>query len=251
MQLDKSKNSLGAINVVKETVRTNGPLGLYKGYTALLLFSVPKNQVRFGTFTYVQQHWLTEKNKRNTFLCGLIAGGAEALVVVTPQETLKTKLVHDKLSATPKYRGVFHGIYTISSQQGITGIYRAPLATFLKQSSNQGIRFVVFGDTQKFLQQYSDRKMVVDFFSGVFAGFCSSMGNNPVDVVKTKMQGVDAHKYNGFADCFGQIYKQHGFMGFYAGIAPRLVRVGLDVGLTFTIFGSLKRTVENWVASRM
>lgn len=93
--------------------------------------------------------------------------------------------------------------------------------------------------------------MVVDFFAGVFAGFCSCMGNNPIDVVKTKMQGVDASKYNGFADCFSQIYKHHGFMGFYAGIAPRLARVGLDVGLTFTIFGGLKRTVENWVASRM
>ena len=43
--------------------------------------------------------------------------------------------------------------------------------------------------------------MLVDFSAGVFAGFCSTMGNNPVDVIKTKMQGVDAHKYNGFMDC--------------------------------------------------
>jgi hypothetical protein len=84
MQLDKTKQQMGAINVIKETLRTNGPLGLYKGYTALLLFSVPKNQVRFGTFTFVQQNWLKEKTKTHTFLCGLIAGGAEALVVVTP-----------------------------------------------------------------------------------------------------------------------------------------------------------------------
>jgi len=41
------------INVMKEAVRKNGPFGLYKGYSALLLFSVPKNYVRFGTFTYV------------------------------------------------------------------------------------------------------------------------------------------------------------------------------------------------------
>jgi hypothetical protein len=45
----------------------------------------------------------------------------------------------------------------------------------------------VFGDTQKFLQKFSDRKMIVDFFAGVFAGFCSTLSNNPVDVVKTKM----------------------------------------------------------------
>lgn len=49
--------------------------------------------------------------------------------------------------------------------------------------------------------------MLVDFFSGVFAGFCSTMGNNPVDVVKTKMQGEHANKYNGFVDCATSIYK--------------------------------------------
>lgn len=35
-------------------------------------------------------------------------------------------------------------------------------------------------------------KPIADFFAGGFAGFCSVMANNPVDVIKTKMQGVDA-----------------------------------------------------------
>ena len=78
--------------------------------------------------------------------------------------------------------------------------------------------------------------MVVDFTSGAFAGFCSTMFNNPVDVVKTKMQGIDAHKYKSFGDCFSSIYRTQGFMGFYMGIGPRLARVVLDVALTFAIF---------------
>ena len=47
--------------------------------------------------------------------------------------------------------------------------------------------------------------MLCDVLAGGFAGFCSTMANNPVDVIKTKMQGVDAHKYNGFMDCGKQI----------------------------------------------
>ena len=126
-------------------------MALYKGYSALLLFSVPKNYVRFGTFTWVQQKFLTEKSSMNTFLCGLVAGGADALFVVTPQETLKTKLIHDKMSAIPKYRNLFHGIYTIGKMHGAGGMYKGVVATFIKQSSNQGIRFVVFEDTQRTL----------------------------------------------------------------------------------------------------
>ena len=53
MQLSKEKQAMGAVGVVKEAVKKSGPFGLYKGYSALLLFSVPKNYVRFGTYTAV------------------------------------------------------------------------------------------------------------------------------------------------------------------------------------------------------
>jgi len=53
MQLYKEKNSMGAVNVIKDTVKTGGFFGLYKGYSALLMFSVPKNYTRFGTYTYM------------------------------------------------------------------------------------------------------------------------------------------------------------------------------------------------------
>lgn len=251
MQLRKDKNKMGAINVMKETVKGNGFFGLYKGYSALLLFSVPKNYVRFGTYEYARTNIFTEKSAKHNFLCGICAGGAEAIFVVTPQETLKTKLINDKLSPEPKYRNVFHGIYMIGQQYGPRGMYKGVLATFAKQSSNQGIRFVVFEDTKKNLSNYIPYKVLVDLMSGAFAGFCSTMANNPVDVVKTKMQGLESHKYNGFVDCFKQVYARSGFMGFYSGIGPRLVRVVMDVSLTFAIFHQIKRTVTSFVASRL
>jgi solute carrier family 25 citrate transporter 1 len=101
-----------------------------------LLFSVPKNYVRFGTYSYVQSHVFTEKSKTNNFLCGLCAGAAESTFVVTPQETLKTKLIHDKLSANPQYKNLFQGIYKIVQTQGLGGMYKGYLATLIKQSTN-------------------------------------------------------------------------------------------------------------------
>ena len=251
MQLYKDKNAMGAVNVIKDTYRTNGLFGLYRGYSALLMFSVPKNYVRFGTYSYVQSNILTEKSTMNNFCCGLSAGFAEAIFVVTPQETLKTRLIHDKLSPQPQFRNVFHGIYSLAAENGIGGLYKGLTPTILKQSSNQGVRFVVFEDTKKILKNYIPYNVVVDFTSGAFAGFCSTMFNNPVDVVKTKMQSLEAGKFNGFQDCFTRIYQRHGFMGFYMGVGPRLVRVVLDVALTFAIFHQLKRTVAEFVAKRL
>lgn len=53
MQLYPEMNKKGAINCVKSTIAENGVLGMYRGYGALLMFSVPKNYVRFGTYAYV------------------------------------------------------------------------------------------------------------------------------------------------------------------------------------------------------
>lgn len=249
MQLYPEVNKRGAINCVKDTMAKGGYFRLYKGYSALLLFSVPKNYVRFGAFHYARTNLFPDTTRKiNTFYCGLIAGAMEAALVVTPQETLKTKLIHDKLSPQPKYRNVFHGIYSITKAQGFWGVYAGPIPTILKQSSNQGVRFVVFEDAQKVMNNIIPVKVVADLLAGAFAGTCSVMLNNPVDVIKTNVQGLEAHKYNGFVDCFKQIYRSEGVLGFYKGVGPRLARVTLDVGLTFAIFNSLKRKLISFVA---
>ena len=84
MQLNPEINKQGMIGTIKQTFRDRGILGFYRGYGALLMFSVPKNQVRFGTYTFMQGSVFTERNKANNFMCGLSAGAMEAVLVVTP-----------------------------------------------------------------------------------------------------------------------------------------------------------------------
>ena len=92
--------------------------------------------------------------------------------------------------------------------------------------------------------------MLCDLIAGGFAGAVSVFANNPIDVIKTKMQGVDANKFSGFGDCAKHIMQQEGFMGFYSGVRPRLARVILDVALTFSIFGALKRKIQQLIQAR-
>lgn len=119
--------------------------------------------------------------------------------------------------------------------------------TVLKQSTNQGVRFVVFEDTSKRLENYIKWKILVDLLSGGFAGFCSTMFNNPIDVIKTSMQSIDAAKYGGSWGCAKHIMANEGPWGFYKGVRPRLARVILDVALTFTIYNYIKRLFMKFV----
>ena len=80
-------------------------------------------------------------------------------------------------------------------------------------------------------------KLVTGAF-GAVAGAASVFGNTPIDVVKTRMQGLEASKYKSSIDCAVQIWKHEGAMAFYKGTLPRLSRVCLDVAITFMIYDS-------------
>uniref|UniRef100_A0A0A9W879 Citrate transport protein n=2 Tax=Lygus hesperus TaxID=30085 RepID=A0A0A9W879_LYGHE len=238
----KQYNGIG--DCIKKTVKSHGFLGLYRGLSVLLYGSIPKSAVRFGAFEYFRGYAIDDKGNlspTNRVLCGLGAGICEAILAVTPMETVKVKFINDQRSGNPKYKGFFHGVRLIIKDSGFKGVYQGVTATILKQGSNQAIRFYVMetlkdkyrgGDPQKTVPKY-----VVGAF-GAIAGAASVYGNTPIDVVKTRMQGLEAHKYKSTFDCFLKIWKQEGVLAFYKGTIPRLSRVCLDVAITFMIYDS-------------
>jgi len=121
-------------------------LGLYRGLSSLLYFSVPKVATRFFAFETLRNALQTAAGKlttSRTLLAGLGAGVAEAIIAVTPMDTIKTKLIHDQLTSAPgqrKYNGFVHGVRTIVAEQGIGGVYKGLTATILKQGASCGVR---------------------------------------------------------------------------------------------------------------
>jgi len=61
---------------------------------------------------------------KSRLACGLGAGISEAILAVTPMETVKVKFINDQRSANPKFRGFAHGVSCIVKEQGIKGIYQ-------------------------------------------------------------------------------------------------------------------------------
>jgi len=177
----------------------------------------------------------------NRLLCGLGAGICEAIFVVTPTETIKVKFINDQSRPNPKYKGLSNGVREIVREQGIGGIYKGLTATIMKLGSSQAIRFFVM-ETMKDWYRGGDpnkhiNKLLVGLF-GAIAGAASVFGNTPIDVVKTRMQGLEAAKYKSTFDCFYKIARHEGPLAFYKGTVPRLSRVCLDVAITFMIYDS-------------
>lgn len=238
MQLYEERSKRGMYRCAVDTVQRYGPLGFYRGLDTLLYFSIPKVGVRFGVNELCRKELFTDNSRTAIFISGFISGIFEALLVVTPMETLKVKLIHDRFQEQPKFNNFFHGVYTIYKQEGFKGMYKGPLATVARQSSNAGIRFLTYDETKSFLEKNFDYlpKSAILMMSGGLAGAVNVYANGPIDVVKTNMQGLDAQKYRNSFDCGYQIWKKEGIRGLYKGSVPRLTRLVMDVGLTFTFY---------------
>ncbi|XP_043824817.1 tricarboxylate transport protein, mitochondrial-like [Dromiciops gliroides] len=245
LQLDEKANPpryRGIADCVLQTVRSHGVLGLYRGLGSLLCGSIPKVAVRFGMFEFLSNRMKDAQGRLNAprgLLCGLGAGVVEAMVVVCPMETIKVKLIHDQCLARPRYGSFFHGVRTIVQEQGLKGIYQGLTATVLKQGSNQAIRFFVMISLRNWYRGDDPNKPMNPVVTGVFgamAGAASVFGNAPLDVIKTRMQGLEAHRYRSTWHCSYQILKHEGPKAFYKGTVPRLTRVCMDVAIVFIIY---------------
>ena len=114
----------------------------------------------------------------------------------------------------------------------------------LKVGSNQALRFcVVESCKNRYVEAAGvdgERRTKVPTALvgayGVLAGVVSVLCNNPLDVVKTRMQGLQAHRYRSTAHCFYHMCHDEGLAAFYKGIKPRMGRACLEAAITFTIY---------------
>lgn len=232
----------GMVSGLRYTVQTTGFWSLYRGLAPTLLGSIPKAGIRFGLNAVIKDR-LKDKNGNLTpakhFLAGLGAGVSEAILVVAPVETVKTKCIELNM---PFAKGFKH----ILTTEGIGGIYQGAAATAMKQGSNQGLRFMWFNEFKRVATNDGEKKMtpLLGLFGGMSAGCFSTLGNNPFDVVKTRMQGTQASRYKNTLDCFKQIVAKEGFSAFYAGLVPRLGRVVPGQGIIFMSFETIQNSLQ-------
>jgi solute carrier family 25 citrate transporter 1 len=169
---------------------------------------------------------------------GLLAGICEAIFVVTPSETIKTKLIHDQNSPTPRYRGMFDCIRTSFREEGMKGIYRGMGAVVARQGANSAVRMSTYGHIKEFVgKRYEGAVPWYGTFAfGAIAGTITVYATMPFDVVKTKMQSLDANKYKSVLGCLRSVVQDQGVFGLWKGAVPRLGRLVFSGGIVFTVY---------------
>eukprot|EP00316_Scyphosphaera_apsteinii_P023956 CAMPEP_0119329884 /NCGR_PEP_ID=MMETSP1333-20130426/76951_1 /TAXON_ID=418940 /ORGANISM="Scyphosphaera apsteinii, Strain RCC1455" /LENGTH=339 /DNA_ID=CAMNT_0007339119 /DNA_START=98 /DNA_END=1114 /DNA_ORIENTATION=+ len=194
-------------SLLKDIRRTR--FGIYKGLPPMLIGVPLQGATRFTVLDRIKQA-LTEPGevpgRATNLVAGILAGTLEATLVVTPVETIKTRLVDAN-------KGLVRGTINFYKTEGVAGIYRGLFPTIMKSASNQALRFFIFGEYKRIVMgslPTSEMPPSQALAGGMVAGAIGSLITMPFDVVKTRMQGLQAKKYSGFINCLLTMGREEG-----------------------------------------
>ncbi|KAL3929465.1 MAG: hypothetical protein SGBAC_012195 [Bacillariaceae sp.] len=244
----------GPIVTARLIVQKDGFLALYRGLTAVYTGIVPKMAIRFLTFEQYKD-WLSSytplgRSTSATFTAGLFAGLTEAILVVTPAEVCKIRMQSEN---TRQFKNVAHAAYSIVTEEGAGALYKGVIPTMFRQGCNQAVNFTAYNAIKTRVLQEEGKKELASWQSMMIGGFSGGMGplvNNPVDVVKTRLQKQvvlenQAPKYTGLTQACFVIAKEEGIASLWKGITPRLLRIMPGQAITFTTYEAVSSIMYN------
>ncbi|KAL7530081.1 hypothetical protein ACHAWF_003235 [Thalassiosira exigua] len=213
-----------------------------------------------------------------TFFAGLLSGLTEAVLVVTPAEVCKIRMqsqYHSLVDPTrqthAKYRNVVQTAALVAKEEGIGALYKGVVPTMLRQGCNQAVNFTAYGYAKRKVLAWKRRRadeegglvgvrggeddvQLAHWQTLTLGGMSGGLGplvNNPLDVVKTRMQKQVIHegkepKYKGLLQSCVVIAKEEGTPALWKGITPRLMRIMPGQAITFMTYEAVSARLERY-----
>ncbi|KAK5051933.1 hypothetical protein LTR84_002736 [Exophiala bonariae] len=238
------------IQVLRDTLRASGPRGLYSGCSALAVSNAAKGGIRFISFTQ-SQAWLrkTTFGKTNpgwsNALAGLAAGATESILVVTPGEALKTKIIHDQSAVGVSRLGLerlnlAQAAMRVAKMDGVRALWSGLGPVLCKQGTNSAVRFATFGWVLDNIRQTWKMDGVgATVMAGAVSGVVTTYASMPFDNIKTRMQSLDSTKSVGMFRLAFSMLRMEGPLVFWRATTPRLMRLTMSSAITFTVFNQI------------
>jgi len=218
-----------------------------------------------------------------TFFAGLLCGLTEAVAIVTPAEVCKIRMqsqYHSLMDPSRvnnvKYKNVVQTAMLVAKEEGVGALYKGVVPTMLRQGCNQAVNFTAYNWSKRRLLAYKKKNreeemeragrgtassngskddVTLDHWQSLMLGGLSGgMGplvNNPLDVVKTRMQKQVIHpgkepKYKSLMQSCITIAKDEGTPALWKGITPRLMRIMPGQAITFMTYEAVSTQMEKY-----
>ncbi|KAG0245245.1 hypothetical protein BGW41_002714 [Actinomortierella wolfii] len=205
-------------------------------------------------------------------------GGALTAMVTNPFWVIKTRMCTTKRSAPGAYQSFLGGLSTLVRTEGLQGLYRGMVPALIG-TSHGAVQFVAYEQLKYWRQSVKRRRWerslpadmglknesmikassmvekkpdfetlsTVEYLCmAASSKVAATVATYPYQVLRSRLQmmrqpGVEA-AYTGVMDCIRKIKNTEGFLGFYKGVAPNVIRVLPGTCITFLVY----ETVSAW-----
>jgi solute carrier family 25 iron transporter 28/37 len=255
------------LHAITQTVRTEGPLALYRGLLVRLIYVVPSAAVNFTLFAETKRALLDTRSS----WYGPALGVAFAVAVRIAQTSIRTPfdVVKQQLQVqgmrgasleqphdAPLRGSATRTMQTIVRKESYGGFFSGFAATIARDVA---FAAVYFGSYELFkwigrrLDQQAQRFKFAKFgVAGALAGAVGTVFTIPLDVVKTRMQTQaqlqlpdGQRRYASSWDAVRTIHRHEGARAFWRGCGPRVVQTMPAAAITFSTFEFLSDQLQS------
>ena len=236
----------------RKIIASEGAGRLYRGIIPPFMLEAPKRAVKFAANDFwgtKYRSWFgSDKMTQGlSVLTGCSAGATESVVVV-PFELVKIRL-QDKAQAH-LYKGPMDVVGKIVKADGLLGLYAGMESTFWRHVLWNGGYFGCIFQVKSMLPKPTNKseELKNNLISGTVGGCVGTLLNTPADVVKSRIQNTPKvagviPKYNWTFPSMATIAREEGFKRLYAGLGPKLARLGPGGGVLLVV---VEGVLEQW-----
>ncbi|XP_078435414.1 mitochondrial RNA-splicing protein MRS3-like [Wolffia australiana] len=228
-------------SALSSLLRSQGPLALYRGLSAMGLGAGPAHAVYFSVYELCKEFLSRGGNPNNPFAhasSGVIATVASD-AVFTPMDTVKQRL---QLGSSP-YKGVADCLRRVVREEGYRALYASYRTTVVMNAPFTAVHFATYEATKRGLTD--DGGLLVHATAGAAAGALAASVTTPLDVVKTQLQcqgvcGCERFTSNSIMAVTRAIIKRDGYAGLMRGWKARMLFHAPAAAICWTAYESAK-----------
>lgn len=254
IQLEPTIYNKGMVSSFQKIVADEGAGALLTGFGPTLLGYSLQGSFKFGGYEVFKKLFIdvlgydTAVNYKNSIYMGS-AAIAEffADIALCPLEATRIRLVSQPSFAN----GLVGGFSRILKEEGLGSFYNGFTPILFKQIPYNISKFLVYERASELYYGVFGSKQSlsptaatgVNLLAGLTAGLAAAIVSQPADTLLSKVNKAKKAPGQSTLGLLGQLAKQLGFFGSFAGLPTRLVMVGTLTSLQFGIYGSLKKTL--------
>lgn len=254
IQLEPTVYNKGMVGSFKQIINAEGVGALMTGFGPTLLGYSLQGAFKFGGYEVFKKLFIDTlgydqavKYKTSIYIGSAAIAEFFADIALCPLEATRIRLVSQPTFAN----GLVGGFSRILKEEGLGSFYNGFTPILFKQIPYNIAKFVVyeyaaaayFGLAGPKESLSTTATTGINLASGLTAGLAAAVVSQPADTLLSKVNKTKKAPGQSTVNLLGQLAKELGVVGSFAGLPTRLVMVGTLTSLQFGIYGSLKRTL--------